>query len=238
MNDQRRSDCQMYTVLNELSYRSQRLARAILRNETDQFALKYGHAKPTPKDLVTHLLAWLAKSENWDVCSRLSNECGDSWENSTLSRFHKSAERFGFHLLGRFPSLIEGDTISVYGRVFDYAFFLVSSTGTKLKSVVFNGKISDTFNPLPAWFSIGDGLTLFLELDAMFMPRRKAILGVPSQTVLAHLETTLLTYEEINAFYRGRVSANGEFCILSTDSRNLANFGKSRAAALPREWRS
>lgn len=144
-----------------------------------------------------------------------------------------NAEKFGYDLLDRFPSLIEGETVSVFGRKFDYAFFVTSSLGPRMNKAVFNGKINEAFNPLPAWFNVGDGLTLFLELDSMFMSRRKAMLGGHSETVLSYLKTTLLTFEEINAFYRGRAKPIGEFGM----RYNLASLGKCRASELPREWR-
>jgi hypothetical protein len=228
----------MNTFPNGLSTRSRRLALSIFQNESDDFFKSYRIPKKAPAHPVAYLLRWLIEKDTVDAYKGLFTEAGDIWLNTTLFRFHKTAEKYGFDLLGRFASLADGEAVSIFGRASDYVFFTTTSVDQKLTSVFFNGEISTLPNPGDDRFKLKNGLTLFLELDALFMPERKAVFGRRSSTVIKSREMALVSARETQEFYRGRCRSNGDFNYLSTDSQNLAAFGRSRLNTLPLEWRS
>lgn len=227
----------MNCIPKGLSHRAQKLVRSILDHEAEDHLLRHGRPMQLPRDPVVYLLDWIvANPGRWP---RAANELLGLREGreATYTGFLKAAEKFGFELLGRFPSFVEGEAVTILGRDVDLTMFVASSTGVNLKEVSFLGEISTVPNPGPNKFDIGsrlNNLDMFLELDAMFTDARLAAFGGSPRAFLDNLAVKLITPREVQAFYLGRP---GSFTIVSSDPENLSSFGGSRLRALPERWR-
>jgi hypothetical protein len=223
----------MNFIPKRLSHRAQKLARSILDHEAEDHLLRNGRPMQLPRDPVVYLLDWIVANP------RAANEFlgpGEGRE-ATYTGFLKAAEKFGFELIGRFPSFIEGEAVTILGREVDLTMFVSSSIGGNLKEVTFLGEISTVPNPGQNRFDIGSRLNIldmFLELDAMFTDARLAVFGGSPRAFLDNLAVKLVTPCEVLAFYRGRAE---ELTVVSSDFGNLSSFGRGRWRALPTRWR-
>lgn len=217
-----------------LSYRSQKLARAI---EPHLTRYDSSYARRTTEQRISRFKAYLVDTYDYRLRPYFQ-KADDMWRGRSVAEFYKTVELFGFEMIGRFESFLNGHLVSVFGRLRDMAVFVVHSDGPIIVSTVLHQGSSSaiTRGLLPEGSEMESGLRLYLELDAIHPEIQQDHVGpLHTEKGFVSPEIALIAKEEISRFYAYH---HGERFVFSTSqTENLRIFGGGRLLALPKPWR-